>query len=107
MTVRWGGTGDGGTGEGVCEEGGHCEEENCCWQGITLFGLTITLVALKLAAFEHLPISRPYESGLSLSAMSSMYGLQTSSDMNHLHGVCDPHMNGLSLQVRVSCATSS
>jgi len=30
--------------------------------------------------------------------MSSMYGLQTSSDMNHLHGVCDPHMNGLSLQ---------
>jgi len=30
--------------------------------------------------------------------MSSMYGLQTSADMNHLHGVCDPHMNGLSLQ---------
>lgn len=27
-----------------------------------------------------------------------MYGLQPSSDMNHLHGVCDPHMNGLSLQ---------
>lgn len=28
--------------------------------------------------------------------MSSMYGLH--HDMNHLHGVCDPHMNGLSLQ---------
>lgn len=26
-----------------------------------------------------------------------MYGLQP--EMNHLHGVCDPHMNGLSLQV--------
>ena len=29
--------------------------------------------------------------------MSSMYGLKP--DMNHLHGVHDPHMNGLSLQV--------
>lgn len=27
-----------------------------------------------------------------------MYGLQPTSEMNHLHGVCDPHMNGLSLQ---------
>jgi len=27
-----------------------------------------------------------------------MYGLQPNSEMNHLHGVCDPHMNSLSLQ---------
>lgn len=28
--------------------------------------------------------------------MSFLYGIQP--EMNHLHGVCDPHMNGLSLQ---------
>ena len=30
--------------------------------------------------------------------MSFLYGIQP--EMNHLHGVCDPHMNGLSLQVK-------
>ena len=33
--------------------------------------------------------------------MSSMYGIQTQPEsMAHIHGVCDPHMNSLSLQVR-------
>ena len=32
--------------------------------------------------------------------MSSMYGIQTQPEsMAHIHGVCDPHMNSLSLQV--------
>ena len=36
--------------------------------------------------------------------MSFLYGIQP--EMNHLHGVCDPHMNGLSLQVKEeSCHT--
>jgi len=30
--------------------------------------------------------------------MSSMYGIQPQAEMPHIHGVCDPHMNSLSLQ---------
>jgi len=52
---------------------------------------------LTLAACDP-TFPRPHEGGFSLAAMSSMYGLQPSSDMNHIHGVCDPHMNSLSLQ---------
>ena len=34
--------------------------------------------------------------------MSSMYGIQTQPEsMSHFHGVSDPHMNSLSLQVEL------
>lgn len=37
-----------------------------------------------------------------MTTMSSMYGIQPQNEMSqlsHIHGVCDPHMNSLSLQV--------
>lgn len=62
------------------------------------------ITSLKLAAIEpSAAFSRPLEASrghFSLSAMSSMYGIQTQPEsMAHIHGVCDPHMNSLSLQV--------
>ena len=54
----------------------------------------------KLAACEPSFTRGPgHEAGFSLSAMSSMYGIQPQTEMSHIHGVCDPHMNSLSLQV--------
>ena len=34
------------------------------------------------------------------NVVTCRYGIQPAQEMSHIHGVCDPHMNSLSLQVR-------
>ena len=40
------------------------------------------------------------EGSVGANVATCRYGIQPAQEMSHIHGVCDPHMNSLSLQVR-------